>query len=155
MLKKCSKDFIIWFKHKFKLRLKFSLMIMEESFLTLCWKSFVEKRAIHQSSCSNIPQQNGVAKQKNKTLIEVTRVRSFQIKVPKFLWGEAVLTATYLSNRVPIKTLTFQTPLQFSHIPTMWLLLDVLLKIFRSVVFADNHDPKLSKLDSKTRKCIL
>jgi len=56
---------------------------------------------IHQSSCPNTPQQNGVAERKNRHLHEVARALRFAMNVPKYLWGEAILTAAYLINRMP------------------------------------------------------
>ena len=35
----------------------------------------------------------------------------FTTKVPKCLWGEVVLIASYLINHMPTKILQFQTPL--------------------------------------------
>ena len=55
---------------------------------------------IHQCSSINIPQQNRVAKRKNMHLLEVARSLIFSTKVPKYLWGETILTATYLINRM-------------------------------------------------------
>lgn len=70
---------------------------------------FTEKRIVHQSSCTDTPQQNRVAERKNKHLLEVARSLMFSTLVPKYLWGEAFLIATYLINRMPTKILKFQT----------------------------------------------
>lgn len=101
-------------------------------------------------------QQNGVAERKNRHLLEVARAISFQIRVPKYLWGEAILTATYLINRLPTRVLGFNTPIQlFSKcFPNFRLIMDIPLKIFGSVAFVHNHDSKRSKLDFKAYKCI-
>ena len=56
---------------------------------------------IHISSCIDTPQQNGVAERKNRHLLEVARAIMFTNNVPKHFWGEAILTATYLINRMP------------------------------------------------------
>jgi IS30 family transposase len=58
------------------------------------------------------PEQNGVVERKNKHILEVTRCLLFAMNVPKYLWGEAVQTATYLINRMPLRTMDFSTPLE-------------------------------------------
>lgn len=47
------------------------------------------------------PQQNGIAERKNKTLIEMVNSMIIASASPKNLWGEALLTACYILNRVP------------------------------------------------------
>ena len=71
----------------------------KEFFNNVLGDFFAERGMVHQSSCNNTPLQNGVAERKNKHLLEVVRAISFKTKVPKYLWGEAILTATYLINR--------------------------------------------------------
>ena len=73
----------------------------------------IEKGIQHQSTCPHTPQQNGVSKRKNRQLLEVSRALMLSMNVPKYLWGEAVLTAAYLINRVPSRVLNHQTPLNF------------------------------------------
>ena len=46
---------------------------------------------IHQTSCPYTPQQNGVAKRKNRHLIETARTLLIQSHVPLRFWGNAVL----------------------------------------------------------------
>ncbi|RVW39091.1 Retrovirus-related Pol polyprotein from transposon TNT 1-94 [Vitis vinifera] len=70
----------------------------------------LENGIVHQSSCIDTPQQNGVAERKNRHLMEVARSLMIASNVPKQLWGEAVLTATYLINRMPSRILQFKTP---------------------------------------------
>ena len=53
---------------------------------------------VHQSSCADTPQQNGVAERKNGHLLEVTKSLLFQMNVTKTCWGEAVLNAIFLIN---------------------------------------------------------
>jgi transposase InsO family protein len=72
---------------------------------------FQHKGIQHQSTCPNTPQQNGIAERKNRHLLEVARAIMFESNVPKFLWGDAVLTASYLINRMPTRVLSYRTPL--------------------------------------------
>ncbi|RVW45822.1 Retrovirus-related Pol polyprotein from transposon RE1 [Vitis vinifera] len=54
---------------------------------------------IHQTSCSNTPQQNEVAERKNRHLLEVVRASLIAAKTPISYWGEAITSAAYLINR--------------------------------------------------------
>ncbi|XP_022856635.1 uncharacterized protein LOC111377743 [Olea europaea var. sylvestris] len=67
---------------------------------------------IHQSSCVDTHEQNGIAERKNRHLLEVARSLIFTTHVPKHFWGEAVLTAAYFINRMSSRVLKFQTPSQ-------------------------------------------
>ena len=49
---------------------------------------------VHELTCVDLPQQNGVAERKNRHLLEVGRALLFQMSIPKSYWGEVVLTAT-------------------------------------------------------------
>lgn len=51
------------------------------------------------------PQQNSVAERKNRTLLNTVRSMMSSSGLPRFLWGEALKTATYLCNRAPSKLL--------------------------------------------------
>ena len=102
---------------------------------------FLEKGIVDQSSCVDTPQQNGLAERKNKHLLEVTRALLFTNQVPKYLWGEAVLTTTYLINRTPNKVLNFETPFDVFHkiYPTDQLSSSLPLKIFGCTTFIYIH----------------
>jgi len=52
-----------------------------------------------------MPQQNGVAERANRTIVECARTMLHAQGLGKELWGEAVVTATYLKNRSPAKSL--------------------------------------------------
>ncbi|RVX16606.1 Retrovirus-related Pol polyprotein from transposon TNT 1-94 [Vitis vinifera] len=67
---------------------------------------------IHQTTCSNTPQQNGVAERKNRHLLKVVRASLIDAKINISYWGEAITSAAYLINRVPSSSIDFQTPLQ-------------------------------------------
>jgi len=128
----------------------------KEYFNSILGNFFDEKDIVHQNSCNNTPQQNGMAERKNKHLLKVAQALSFSTKVPKYLWGEAVLTAIYLINRMPSRILKFKTPLNVFKecFPNSRLFVDVPLKIFRCIAFVNIYDHKRGKLDPKARKCI-
>lgn len=64
-----------------------------EYFNKLLRKYFVENGFVHQSSCIDIPRQNGDTKRKNRHILEIVRALLFTTKAPKYLWGEAILTS--------------------------------------------------------------
>lgn len=80
----------------------------------------------------------------------------FSTNVPKFFWGEAVLTAAYLINRMPSRVLNFQTPCQIllKSYPSTQLISTIPPKIFGCSVFVHIHQQHRSKLDPRAIKCI-
>nr|GEU33797.1 ribonuclease H-like domain-containing protein [Tanacetum cinerariifolium] len=62
---------------------------------------FCEMKGImRQYSVARTPQQNGVAKRRNKTLIEAARTILADSKIPTTFWVEVVSTSCYVQNRV-------------------------------------------------------
>lgn len=68
--------------------------------------------SIHQTSCPDTPQQNGVAERKNRHLLEVVRASLIETHMPSRYWGEALLSAAYFINHVPSHSINFKTPFQ-------------------------------------------
>ncbi|CAL2268192.1 unnamed protein product [Prunus armeniaca] len=114
---------------------------------------FSDHGIIYQRSCSYTPQQNGVAERKNHHLLEVACSLLLSMSVPKSYWGEAIITAAYLINRMPSQVLKFQTPLQVvtaacshstvNHLPP---------RVFGCISFVHLHHS--GKLDPHSLKCI-
>ena len=75
---------------------------LSEEFKTLCDEKGIE----HQLSIPGTPQQNGVTKRRNRTLLNMVRSMMAQANLPIFYWGDALLTATYTLNYVPSKSIT-------------------------------------------------
>ena len=116
----------------------------------------INQGIIHQSSCVDTPQQNAVAKRKNRQLLEVARSLMFTTHVPKVFWGEAVLTSAYLINRMPSRTLSFNTPYQtfLKAFPNTSLLSTLPMKVFGCTTFVHIHAQHRGKLDPKSIKCL-
>ena len=66
----------------------------------------------HQKRCTETPQQNGVVERKHRHLIETVRALLFQSNLPKTFWGEYVMCAAYLINRLPFSSLNNISPYQ-------------------------------------------
>lgn len=73
---------------------------------------FTQHGLIHETSCAQTPQQNGVAERKNRHILETARALLLGASMPQSFWTDAVSTAVHLLNRMPSKVLSFKTPLQ-------------------------------------------
>ncbi|GJR04709.1 putative ribonuclease H-like domain-containing protein [Tanacetum coccineum] len=70
-------------------------------FMNRVMNQFCEMKGIKREfSVTRTPQQNGVAKRKNRTLIEAARTMLADLKLPTTFWAESVNTACYVQNRV-------------------------------------------------------
>ncbi|KAH9781008.1 Integrase catalytic domain-containing protein [Citrus sinensis] len=49
-------------------------------------------------------EHNGIAKRRNRTLLDMVRCMLSNSTLPDFLWGEALRTAAYILNQVPSKS---------------------------------------------------
>jgi transposase InsO family protein len=97
------------------------------------------------------PQQNGVAKRKNRSIMEAVKTMIHDQDLPMHLWEEAARTTMYVQNRLSHSALRFKTPEEMfygkkpevSH-----------LKIFRCPVFVHILKEKRTKLDPSRKKGI-
>ena len=53
---------------------------------------------------SGTPEQNGITKRRNRTLLDMVRCMLIHSSLPDFLWGEALRTTTYILFQVPSKS---------------------------------------------------
>lgn len=115
-------------------------------------KEFYQNKGIvHETSCIDTPQQNGALERKHGHLLNVARALHFQANLPIRLWGECVLTATYIINRTPTPLLSGKTPyeLLFGSIPSYSH-----LKVFGCLCFATNTSSAKTKFDTRASHCV-
>lgn len=105
----------------------------------------------YNRTAPSTPQQNGVAERKNRTLIEMARCMLIESGMAKTFWGEAVIMANYIQNRLPWKNLE-KTPYEiwFGTKPSIQH-----FKKFGSKCFVFIPDEKRRKLDSKAIEAIM
>lgn len=73
---------------------------------------FLEMHGIcAQYTMPDMPQQNGVAERRNRTLLEMVRSMMSNSSLSLSLWTHALKTAMYLLNRVPSKAVP-KTPFE-------------------------------------------
>nr|GEU79531.1 retrovirus-related Pol polyprotein from transposon TNT 1-94 [Tanacetum cinerariifolium] len=71
---------------------------------------FAAEGILHQTSVSRTPEQNGVVKRWNRTLVEAARTMLSAAKVPLFFWAEAISTTCFTQNRSPVIPRHEKTP---------------------------------------------
>jgi len=82
---------------------------------TTALQYYANKGIIHQKTCVDTPQQNGIVERKHKHLLEVARALLIQANVPQQFWGGSVLTAAYLINRFPTPLLENRSPFELLY----------------------------------------
>ncbi|GJX40367.1 putative ribonuclease H-like domain-containing protein [Tanacetum coccineum] len=95
------KTFITGIENLIDLKVKVIRCDNETEFKNRVMNQFCEIKGIKREfSVARTSQQNGVAKRKNRTLIEAARTMLADSKLPTTFWAEAVNTACYVQNRV-------------------------------------------------------
>nr|GFA73246.1 hypothetical protein [Tanacetum cinerariifolium] len=95
----------------------------------------------HQTSVARRPEQNGVVKRKNRTLVEAARTMLSVAKVPLFFWAEAIATACFTQNR-SLNIINDRKPsVKFFY-------------IFGSVCYIVRDGENLDKMKKKCNECI-
>ena len=69
-----------------------------------------DKGILHEVTAPYTPQHNGVVERRNRTIMNMVRSMLKGKNLPKALWGEAVVTTTYVLNRCPTQQLKNQVP---------------------------------------------
>ncbi|KAL0407798.1 UNVERIFIED_CONTAM: Retrovirus-related Pol polyprotein from transposon TNT 1-94 [Sesamum radiatum] len=114
-------------------------------------KDFCEKNGIiHETSAPYTPQQNGIAERKNRTLKEMMNAMLLSSGMPDNMWGEAVLSACYILNRVPHKKLD-KTPYELwkGFAPNLSY-----LKVWGCLAKVAYPDFRKSNIGPKTFDCV-
>ena len=96
------------------------------------------------------PESNGVAERKNRTLKEMMNSLLVSASTPNNLWGEAILSACHLQNRISYKK-TGKTTYELwkGHESNLKY-----LKVWGCLSKVMLPDPKKRKIESKTYDCM-
>ena len=106
---------------------------------------------IHQSSCTDTPEQNGVAERKHRHIVETARSLLLSAYVPSEFWGEAVLTAVNLINKIPTSHCSGLSPFEklYGCAPDYSS-----LKVFGCTCFVLRPRVERTKLSPKSAICV-
>ncbi|KAL0391272.1 UNVERIFIED_CONTAM: Copia protein [Sesamum latifolium] len=111
----CFKRFLAEVENQREVNLKVFRTDRGREYLSEQFKQICEdKGIIRQLTIPYTPQQNGVAERRNRTLLEMARSMMAQANLPISFWGDAILTAAYILNRVPSKSIP-TTPYELWH----------------------------------------
>jgi hypothetical protein len=82
---------------------------------------YLEHEIYQQFSVPPIPQQNGVVKRKNRTLVEMARTMLDEHRTPRRFWADAISTACYISNQIFLRSILHLTSfeLRFGRKPSV------------------------------------
>ncbi|GKC27388.1 zinc finger, CCHC-type containing protein [Tanacetum coccineum] len=97
------------------------------------------------------PQQNGVVKRRNRTIMSTTRCMMKATNMPQNFWAEAVRHAIYILNSVPTKALEDITP--YEAIKRRKPNLEN-LRVFGCIAYAKVPSQRLTKLDDRSSRMV-
>ena len=114
-----------------------------EKFSEYCKKNGI----VHEFTIPYTPQQNGVAERKNRTIQEMANCLLIHANFQKTFWGEAVMTANFLQNRLPT-SLIEKTPYELWNNKKPKL---NFLKTFGCKALVHIPNEKRSKFDNRSK----
>ena len=94
----------------------------------------------------------GVAERKNRYVFDVTCTITFQMSVPKYLWSDVVLTASYLINKMSFSVLFGDIP--FRRLCPYDTLFHLLSCVFDCICYVQNLSIGLDKLSRHSIKYV-
>jgi len=131
----CLINFFVMVKTQFNCIICHMRINNDQEFMSNKLQTFFHDHGIlHERTCVDTPQQNGVAERKHRHLLNVARCLRFQANLPISILGECILTTTYLINRTPSPSLKhkssyellFKKPPSYIHsreFGRVWLLM--------------------------------
>lgn len=116
--------------------------------------AFLEQRWIeYRRTCAYTPHQNGTAERMNRTLMNMVRSMLHQSKLQKRFWADAVVTATYIRNRITCRGFPRNTtPYEkwYGSKPNV-----AHMRVFGSRCWYSRHGEHGRKLDTRAREATM
>ena len=115
------------------------------------FKELCKESRIKRVSTPYNPQQNGIAEQKNRTIMKATKAMLHDQDLPMHLWAEATRTTMYVQNRTPHRVLEKKTPEEVFSGKKLEV---IHLRIFGCPMYVHIPKEKRTKLDPSGKKGI-
>ncbi|GJZ02015.1 retrovirus-related pol polyprotein from transposon TNT 1-94 [Tanacetum coccineum] len=116
------------------------IFVIVDDYSRFTWVKFLRSK---DETPERTPQQNGVVKRRNRTLVEAVRTMLIFSKAPMFLWAEVVATACYTQNRSLIHTRHYKTPYELVNDKKHDL---TFFRVFSALRYPTNDSEDLGKL---------
>jgi len=106
---------------------------------------------IHQTSCTDTPEQNGVAERKHRHIVETACSLLLSASVPSEFWEEVVLTVVSLINTISSSHSSVLFPFEklYGHVPNYSS-----FRVFGCTCFVLLPHAERSKLSSRSVICL-
>jgi transposase InsO family protein len=78
---------------------------MQKDFMEQC----TDKGIQHNLTTPYTPQQNGMVERHNQTMLDMARSMMKSMGMPNWMWGEAMLTAVFVLNQLPTRSVDGKT----------------------------------------------
>lgn len=112
---------------------------------------YLAKGILHQTTCVESPQQNGIVERKHQHILNVARALFFQSHLPHSLWSYAIAHSIHIINRLPTPLLHNKSPYEILHKQPPILMH---LKVFGCLAYASTLHNNRSKFSSRAIKYV-
>ena len=138
------KNFVSTAERQFDTKIK---TIRSDNGLEFIMKQFYDETGIvHQTTCVETPQDNGIVERKHQHLLNVTRSLLFQSNLPSIFWSYVLVHFAVLVNCMPTSFLHNKTPYENLYGTTY----DIdSLKVFGCLCFSSTLTRNRKKLDPR------
>lgn len=142
-------DFLTMIETQFKMMVK---AVRSDNAPELRFTELYKKKGIVAfHSCPETPEQNSVVERKHQHILNVARALMFQSQSPVEFWGECVLTAVFIINRLPSPLLKDRSPLE---ILTAKKVDYSGLRVFGCLAYCATSPKQRTKFQPRSRSCV-